>query len=193
MPRRSLPSLELRRLVERPGTRHEYRSVDAQLLGLMLTRALRTETVTHYAQRVLWEPLGMQYGGYWATDRPDGLEKTFCCLSMRAIDLAKIGALVARHGQWRGRQVVPLTWIAEMRSPVTENGGVAYYRRLWWLLPELGGGIMASGHLGQYVIVLPDSGIVVVRLGKNGGEDLRRDLIYLARAIAGAVGYEAPN
>ncbi|MFA6035216.1 MAG: serine hydrolase, partial [Myxococcota bacterium] len=67
------------RLEDPPGRVYRYKSGDTELLGLMLSRALAPSSITGYAQKELWEPLGMEYDGFWATDRPDGLEKVYCC------------------------------------------------------------------------------------------------------------------
>ncbi len=179
-----VPKLLELRLEEPPGSRFEYRSADTQLLGLILSRVLAPESVTGYAQRALWNPLGMELGGSWGLDREGGLEKTFCCLAMRAIDLARIGVLVSDEGRCGGEQIVPGEWIRRMRSPDTSRGGSPDYSYQWWLLPELAGGLMGSGHRGQYLIVLPDEQLVVVRLGRRGGEELRRDHALFARALA---------
>ncbi|MFO0727415.1 MAG: serine hydrolase [Myxococcota bacterium] len=167
-------------LKEPPGTRFEYRSGDSELVGLALSRALAPETITDYARRSLWEPLGMEYEGSWAVDHPGGLEKTFCCLSLRAIDLAKIGAMMASGGRWRGQQIIPEDWVLRSTTPTTDRGGASFYRLGWWVPPELEGGFMGIGHLGQYLIVLPRSQLVIVRLGDFGSEGMKQALIQIA-------------
>jgi CubicO group peptidase (beta-lactamase class C family) len=180
-----LPQILGLRLEEPPGTRFRYKSGDTQLLGLVLSRALadRGESLTGYAQKALWDPLGMEYDGDWGMDREGGLEKTFCCLSMRAIDLAKIGEAMRLGGSCDGRPVLPAEWVAASTVADTTEGGAIEYRYGWWLFPELEGGFMGSGHLGQYLIVLPRDGLVVVRLGEKGGEAFRADVVALAQAI----------
>ena len=170
-------------LAEPPGTRWRYKSGETQLVGLVLSRALAPRTLTDYAQQVLWEPLGMEYDGFWATDHEGGLEKTFCCLSMRARDLARVGAMVRDDGRVDGRQVIPTDWVRASRTPDTSDGGSPTYRLGWWLLPQLEGGLMGVGHLGQYLIVLPRYDLVVVRLGLEGGEELRDRYAALAVAL----------
>ncbi len=105
---------ELLRLTlgQAPGTRFEYRSSDALLLGLILTRALGHQTIAEYTQQRLWDRLGMVGEGSWGIDHaPDGLEKVGCCLSLTVRDLAKVGRLYLQGGKWKGEQVVPESWI----------------------------------------------------------------------------------
>jgi CubicO group peptidase (beta-lactamase class C family) len=170
-------------LAEPPGTRFRYKSGESQLLGLALSRALAPRTLTEYAQEVLWTPLGLEYDGFWATDHEGGLEKTFCCLSMRARDLARLGAMVRDGGRVGSREVIPWAWLRASQTPDTTDGGVPFYRLGWWLLPQLEGGLMGVGHLGQYLIILPEHDLVVVRLGLQGSEDLRDRYAALAVAL----------
>jgi CubicO group peptidase (beta-lactamase class C family) len=82
-----------------PGTVFRYKSGDNALLGLALRRALAPETITGYAQRRLWVPLGMQDRGVWSLDHAgDGLEKTWCCLALSPRDLTRFGQLYLQGG-----------------------------------------------------------------------------------------------
>lgn len=185
-----LPDLLELDLEERPGLRWRYKSGDSELVGLALARALAPETITDFARRVLWEPLGMEHEGSWAVDHPGGLEKTFCCLSMRAIDLAKVGAMVANQGRWHGEQLIPASWIARSTTPLP--GGVPFYRLGWWTPPELEGGFMGMGHLGQFLIILPRSRLVIVRLGERSDARTQGELIRLSLALEEELRARAP-
>lgn len=175
-------SLRRTRIVDEPGTVFRYKSGDSQVVGLALSRALAPRSISDYAREVLWQPLGMESDGLWALDDANGLERTFCCITMTARDLAKIGWLVAQGGQWQGQQLIPKPWIDASLSP---EGAVddGLYQLGWWRLPELEGGLMGSGHLGQYLFILPEYRLVMVRLGEKGGYDLRRDYARLAVAL----------
>jgi CubicO group peptidase (beta-lactamase class C family) len=126
--------------------------------------------VTQYFQEKLWTPLEMEYDGSWSIDRKKGgTEKAFCCINARARDFAKIGRLYLHKGNWNGRQIVPEKWVAESTTIDTTDGGVNYYKYQWWL-PSTRGDFMAQGILGQYVYVDPARDVVIVRMGKNGGQ-----------------------
>lgn len=54
----------------------------------------------------------MESDGVWSLDRDgDGREKTWCCLAATARDLARIGRLYLREGDWDGHRIVPANWV----------------------------------------------------------------------------------
>ena len=93
-----------------------------------------------------------------------------------ARDWAKFGLFLQRKGAVRGAQLVPAAWIEFMASPGPRNPG--YGAQTWLNRPQASDGHLEwpgtgaatfsmNGHLGQYVTVAPDRGVVVVRLGKT--------------------------
>ncbi|MHC6228835.1 serine hydrolase domain-containing protein [Arthrobacter sp. MMS24-T111] len=93
---------------------------------------------------------------------------------LSARDLAKIGLLMAAGGQWEGRQHVPREWVRESvathvrradMAPAT-GFGTCDYGYLWWLPRESGpqweGAFLAAGNYGQFLLVLPAIGSVIV-------------------------------
>jgi hypothetical protein len=85
-------------LLQHPDEQFRYKSGDNALLALILDRALGEKTITQYTQERLWTPMDMEDDGVWGLDREGGLEKTWCCLSASARDLAKFGRLYLRDG-----------------------------------------------------------------------------------------------
>ncbi len=91
-------------------------------------------------------------------------------------DLARLGLLMQRGGQWQGRPVLPQGWAAESVSLVTPNAemnperfretgfGFGY---MWWVFDPkrfpkaYRDGYAARGHFGQYIVVLPGLDIVI--------------------------------
>jgi len=157
------------KLEYKPGTKFSYSSGDSQLLGLVLTSALKGKSISEYLEQKIWIPLGMEYNASWSLDnKNDGIEKTFCCLNARAIDFAKIGRLYLNKGNWNGTQIVSEEWVNESTKVDTTNGGVKYYQNQWWILKE--GAFEAQGILGQFIYVNPDKNLIIVRLGKKTGK-----------------------
>lgn len=159
------------RLKTKPGTNFEYQSINTELLGLVLERALKNKSITEYLQEKIWTPLQMEYDAGWSIDsKRSKLEKTFCCINARARDYAKFGRLFLNQGKWNGQQIIPSDWVNCCTKPKTENGSVWYYQYQWWLASKDNGDFYANGFLGQYIYVNPKNNIVMVRLGKNHGK-----------------------
>lgn len=153
-----------------PGERFEYASGNTQLLGLVLERALKDQTITSYLEEKIWEPLEMEFDASWSLDKKkDGLEKTFCCINARARDYAKIGRLYLNKGKWNGKQIVSEEWVVQSTKVDTTNGSDWNYQYQWWL-PSKTGDFMADGILGQYIYVHPEKNLIIVRLGKSEGK-----------------------
>jgi CubicO group peptidase (beta-lactamase class C family) len=157
------------KLKSAPGLKFEYASGNAELLGLILERALRTKTVTQYLQEKIWQPLGMEYDASWSIDKTkNGMEKTFCCLNARARDYAKLGRLYLNNGNWNGKQIVSKNWVKESVKIDTANGSAWFYQYQWWIVSDEGD-YLARGMLGQFVYVNPAKNLIIVRLGERGG------------------------
>jgi len=152
-----------------PGEKWEYVSGSTQMLGLVLERALKGESVTAYLQRKIWTPLGMEFDASWSIDDSEtGMEKTYCCINARARDYAKFGRLYLNNGRWEGRQLVPEDWVKESVKPGSAPACSKEYHFQWWLRPN--GAFLARGHLGQFIYVLPQKKLIFVRLGASKGE-----------------------
>jgi len=112
-------------------------------------------------------------------------------------DMARIGALMARQGQWNGREVVPREWIRAIVTLVTppeaihpeQLGASSWahrwgYGMLWWVwdTPNIPGTVTgpyqgaftAMGAHGQYITVLPVLDLVVAHQVAFDEEDERQ-------------------
>jgi hypothetical protein len=75
------------------------------------------ESISEYAERKLWKPLGACNDALWNLDREDGDEKTYCCFNTTARDLARLGRLILNKGNWNGRQLISETYLNEAITP----------------------------------------------------------------------------
>jgi CubicO group peptidase (beta-lactamase class C family) len=169
---------DLRKLIfkydvkEEPGKYFEYLSGNTQLLGFVLSKATGM-SVSDYASEKLWKPIEAKYDAYWSLDHKDGDEKAYCCFNSNARDFARIGKLYLDSGRWNGKQIVPERYVLESIQPAAllERDGSKNkrYGYSWWLLPEYKGHniFYARGILGQYIIVIPNLKMIIVRLGKK--------------------------
>lgn len=139
-----------------------------------------------------WRPLGAERGALWSLDHADGMEKAYCCLYATARDYARLGQLYLNGGLWNGSALVPADYIAAAISPapLVDAGGrpTERYGYGWWRMRHRGHAVYyAWGYQGQYVAVIPDRRLVMVRLGDGGGytqDHDRLDLpLYLDAAL----------
>src|SRR5260221_9703338 len=93
-------------------------------------------------------------------------------LFLSARDMARIGLVMARGGNWNGQQLVPADWVKEstrqhLAPEQMGRGGGLGYGYLGWIpttrtTPEWAGAFLASGQFGQFILVLPAIDPVIV-------------------------------
>ena len=101
-------------------------------------------------------------------------------LYLRPRDMLKLGLLYADSGRWRGRQILPASWVAASLAPQTEleNTGYGYFWWRPWLSVATGAGDervyfnAAQGNGGQKIYLVPQYDLVAVFTGGayNGGD-----------------------
>lgn len=158
-----------------PGEIFNYQSGTTQLLGFVLTAATG-KSLSEYAEEKLWTPIGAENDALWNLDKKDGMEKAFCCFIATTRDFARLGKLYKDHGRWNGIQIVDSAYVAESISPAPlkeANGSPQNrYGFKWWIMEHEGNEIFyARGIQGQYVFVLPEKHMIVVRLGRKREND----------------------
>lgn len=157
---------------KKPGIGFEYLSGNTALLSFVLRKATG-KTLSEYASEKLWKPIGAKNSAFWSLDHKDGNEKAYCCFNSDATDFARIGQLYLEGGNWKGNQIVPEDYVKQSIVPAdlidSEGKKNERYGYSWWLLPHYNGHdiFYARGILGQYIIVIPDRNMVVVRLGRR--------------------------
>ncbi len=176
-----------------PGTVWVYNNSAVQVLSKVLQNATGVHP-SDYAKEHILGPLGMD-ASHLERDRSGGA-LTFMGLNTTCLDLARLGVLMLHEGNWNGTQIVDAEYARASVSPSTDlNRG---YGRLWWVNAEgvvvspalattghgnqerLGGPVVpaaprdtfwALGFNNQTLAVLPETGVVAVRLGpKPPGE-----------------------
>jgi CubicO group peptidase (beta-lactamase class C family) len=156
-----------------PGEHWYYNNWDFNALGAIFR--LRTgKSVFEALRDDLARPLQFQDFRY-----PGDTESVFehaslypaYVMKLSARDLARVGLLMARGGQWNGRPLVSARWVAESTTSYsTEPEGWQGYGYLWWV-PEKAwpfwtrsrdGVFFANGNGGQYVFVDRQRDLVIV-------------------------------
>jgi CubicO group peptidase (beta-lactamase class C family) len=174
-----------------------YLSGNTQLLGFVLRKATG-KTLSDYASEKLWKPLGAAHQAWWSLDHKNGDEKAFCCFNSNARDFARFGKLYLDSGRWNGKQIVPQDYVLASTHPAglknDDGKNNDTYGYMWWLIPNYKGHYVfyMRGILGQYMLVIPDQKMIVVRLGKkrlpNDSNDLPHDVTYYLDAALAMYG-----
>ena len=104
-------------------------------------------------------------------------------INLSTRDMARIGYLMLREGNWTGRQLVPRTWVREITRPFTpvsemnpprRRAGPFGYGHLWWVwdgphaMGAYRGAYTGLGAVGQHITILPILDLVVVHKTRPG-------------------------
>lgn len=173
----------------KPGQKFIYQSGDTQLLAMVLEKATKMP-LANFVSKYFWQPMGMENDALWQIDHPtDGIEKAYCCIASNARDFARFGKLYLQNGIWNDQQILSSEFVQKSIEPRFADS--TQYGYGWWLENYKNQAVYyMRGHLGQFVIVLPESDIIIVRLGHLKGlqteenphsEDL---YIYIDEALA---------
>ncbi len=153
------------RIDDKPGQKFNYLSGDTQLMGMIITKATGM-SLSEYMSKRFWKPMGARKYALWTLDKPGGMEKAFCCINSNARDFARFGKLYEHFGNWEGHQILDTAYVKKSLSPRLKD--TYYYGYSWWLANYKGKKIAyMRGVLGQYVIIIPEDNLIIVRLGKK--------------------------
>lgn len=178
-----------------PGTRWRYANNDT----LIAARALRS--VLGDGDRALAFPftdLLWQIGMTRTTPETDW-QGNFIFSSQvwtTARDLGRLGILYLNDGVWQGERILPEGWSEYVSTPApaqpTGRGGIGYGAQFWLFGPEQGlpvGTYAAMGNRGQYVMIVPERNIVIVRRGFDAvGDGERFDIARFSRDVLAVIG-----
>ena len=156
-------------LSDEPGTRMEYNSGVSQL-ALLYPRSSQWNTVAQFAQRELFEPLGIK-DYEWETD-PQGIHTGGFGLRLIPSDMLKLGQLYLQQGQWKSQELIRPDLVERTVFPAFSAGAPrrGKYGWHWWADSfyadeEQTSSIdyfYALGFGGQQIIVIPRLEVVTV-------------------------------
>jgi CubicO group peptidase (beta-lactamase class C family) len=149
-----------------PGHDYEYQSANTILLTMVLEKATGIP-IADYLESRIWQPLNMEAPASWSLDRQGrkSMIRSFCCLQAQALDFAKLGRLWLNNGIWFDEQILPKEWMHEILNKRSELTG--RYRsgfRLFYGDPKI---FYTSGLLGQYIYMVPDKNLLILRFGEH--------------------------
>jgi len=186
-----------------PGTYWYYNNWDFNTLGTIFQRRtghdVFTALKTDLAEPLQFEDFRPARDTKFEYERSSDHPAYLMYLSAR--DLARVGLLVSRDGQWNGRRIVSPAWLRESTtsySPVSGGDGYGY---MWWVpftsFPSWrhsnGQLVLANGTGGQFMLIDRTRDIVVVHRVDNSRLWYRRNTVdagqfaeLAARIIAAA-------
>ncbi|WDI32114.1 serine hydrolase [Hyphococcus flavus] len=184
-----------------PGEEWYYSSGTTNLIVRTLRQVLAEQEIDFhaFAREAILDPIG-------ATSvvlEPDA-SGTFIGSSFvyaTARDWARLGQLYLQDGVWEGERLLPEGWADYVRSPTAASDG--QYGAQFWLnnegaeRPRFFPGVpenmfFFAGHEGQYVFIIPDKRMVIVRTGMSRnlpeGQSAMKAVTPLVEAIYESVG-----
>lgn len=154
------------RVIQDPGKTYQYSSGSTQLLAMCIEEAVGQDLASYVSEN-FWQPMGAENDAFWQTDHKNGRVKAYCCIASNARDFARFGKLYKQNGKWNGLQLLDSAFIKTCTTPRFDQS--PQYGYGWWLAEFEGKEVFyMRGHLGQYVIVVPQDDLIVVRLGHRG-------------------------
>lgn len=149
--------LQNRKMREAPGTFAEYRSIDTQMLGMIIKKVTGASLVDYFSENI-WQKVGASNVATWNVDRVGGTEKAFCCFNATARDYALVGAELIKPAS----AIISSAWLARISTPVvTLDYGWGYGAQVWHPFPGIN---LMMGLHGQFVWMDPARKTVIVKL-----------------------------
>jgi CubicO group peptidase (beta-lactamase class C family) len=144
------------------GTRWNYSTGETNLVGVLLTAAVKKPLADYLSEKV-WKPAGMEQQATWILNKT-GNEISGCCVQAAARDYARFGVYVLGDA----RNVVPEGWFAQAGTRQADTGqpGLGYGYQ-WWTYDD--GSYSARGIFGQGILIDPKRKLVVVTLADWAG------------------------
>jgi len=155
----------------KPGTRWVYAGSDTILSVRAIRQAINDDKaflawpfqelfwkigMTHTTPETDWTGDFLMSGQLWSTAR----------------DFARFGLLYINDGVWQGERILPEGWAKYVATPAPDQpkgrDGRGYGAQFWLFGPKQGlpeGSYTPAGARGQYAMIVPSKGVIVVRRG----------------------------
>jgi CubicO group peptidase (beta-lactamase class C family) len=128
------PNIEkhlLRASIAQPPGNFRYQSINTQLLGLIIQRAVQQPLYKYFEEKI-WQPMGAAHNATWNVDsRRKKHILTSAGLNATPRDFARFGRLYLHDGKLANQQVVPSSWVRTVSSIDTMHT-YRGYKNQWW-------------------------------------------------------------
>lgn len=154
----------------KPGTRFRYANNDILLAMRALRTALSEERHRDFPARALFDRIGMKHTVAETDWQGNYISSSQVWTTAR--DLARFGLLYLDDGVWNGERILPEGWRTYVTTPSGPQPASGFgYGATFWLMNKVPGvpadTFSANGNRGQYVVIVPSRGIVIVRRGED--------------------------
>lgn len=168
------------------GTYFLYNNWDFNALGTLFERASKHD-IYDALEHDLAQPLQLEDFKRDAQKKSgDDKKSTHLAYHMwlSTRDMARLGLLMLREGEWNGRQVIPREWVRQSTRAIVRRDalnppamrGKLGYGYLWWVWDDdasraggpLQGAYTAIGAFGQFITVIPKLDMVIAHKTKPG-------------------------
>src|SRR5690625_2199935 len=166
-----------------------YSSGTSNILSFLMAQKFDThQEYLNYPYEQLFKPLGIS--DFTLETDSEGYYVMSSYGYGTARDWSKLGQLILQRGVWQRDTLYHTSWADFMASPAEGSNG-DYGGHIWLnqgkKSPELStGSLFMQGYQGQYVYIIPELDLVVVRLGNtytSSSLDLDEWIITLAETI----------
>jgi CubicO group peptidase (beta-lactamase class C family) len=143
-----------------PGEVQDYNSGLSELLAAIVQKAtgIRADS---FALEKLFTPLGID-DFYWPINK-NGYARGGGGMRLVPRDMAKLGYLHIKNGNWENKQILSEDWITESgkRQIIARHISNFWYGYQFWVA---GDGMMytALGYAGQWIMIVPELDLVAV-------------------------------
>ncbi|MXQ14254.1 serine hydrolase domain-containing protein [Microvirga makkahensis] len=163
-----------------PGKHWFYNNWDFNALVTILKRLTSDDFFEGFEQRIA-RPLGMEHfhveDGRYYYER-DKSEHPAYLFRMSALDLARVGLLYLRKGEFGGKRIVSKEWVDRSTSVQfawRQEQSTAGYGYMWKVTKD---GFYAAGRGGQRLYVVPKRDLVIVHLvDTTGGKRVKNSSV----------------
>ena len=148
-----------------PGGFFHASPANPQIAAIILERVTGVPFEEFVDQRV-WRAAGAG-PAEMALDRRAGMPAAHCCWRASGPDVLRVVSLLATDGAYRGRQVLPASWVQEMARASRVNAGSGM--QLARLNIENLTALSASDDHGSVFWVIPERRLAIVNIVNNQG------------------------
>jgi CubicO group peptidase (beta-lactamase class C family) len=185
-----------------PGVTFRYSNMTSAIIGTALESVLQKgpaggpRTLDQALKQWIWDPVGMAGTAGWKADKANS-PSPYCCLKMRAYDLAKFGAYILE--QWNTPQAKLHDWLREstdfdglLETDACFPDGDTFrlgYGYQWWVFADQAFGFTGIGTKGQFLHIIPQDRLVIVQFStiKQEYDDFQCDSWSAHAAIRDAL------